>query len=140
MCSSDLGLKVTQKVLPSGPFFDALRSASFDVAVEFNCQGLVNPQMDVAKFLPKTEYPENFGNYDDPKAVELYGRLLRETEPAAQRRWMRDYETHVLAVEAHAVLTPWWERIIPLRSYVKGWHISPSHYVNQDLATVWLDR
>ena len=137
---SKIGLKVTQKVLPSGPFFDALRSASFDVAVEFNCQGLVNPLMDVAKFLPKTEYPENFGNYDDPKAVELYGRLLRETEPAAQRRWMRDYETHVLAVEAHAVLTPWWERIIPLRSYVKGWHISPSHYVNQDLATVWLDR
>jgi peptide/nickel transport system substrate-binding protein len=27
-----------------------------------------------------------------------------------------------------------------LRSYVKGWKINPSHYVNQDLATVWLDK
>ena len=35
---------------------------------------------------------------------------------------------------------PWWERIVPMRSYVKGWKISPSHYVNQDLATVWLDK
>ena len=26
------------------------------------------------------------------------------------------------------------------RSYVKGRKIGPSHYVNQDLATVWLDK
>ncbi len=25
-------------------------------------------------------------------------------------------------------------------SYVKGWKISPSHYLNQDLATIWLDK
>jgi peptide/nickel transport system substrate-binding protein len=29
---------------------------------------------------------------------------------------------------------------VPHHSYVKGWKISPSHYVNQDLATIWLDR
>ena len=37
-------------------------------------------------------------------------------------------------------MMPWWERIVPFRSYVKGWKISPSHYINQDLATVWLDK
>ena len=26
------------------------------------------------------------------------------------------------------------------RSYVKGWKISPSHYLNQDLSTIWLDK
>jgi peptide/nickel transport system substrate-binding protein len=29
---------------------------------------------------------------------------------------------------------------VPYRSYVKGWKISPSHYLNQDLATIWLDK
>jgi peptide/nickel transport system substrate-binding protein len=29
---------------------------------------------------------------------------------------------------------------VPHRSYVKGWKIGPSHYVNQDLATIWLDH
>jgi peptide/nickel transport system substrate-binding protein len=29
---------------------------------------------------------------------------------------------------------------VAYRSYVKGFKISPSHYVNQDLATIWLDR
>jgi peptide/nickel transport system substrate-binding protein len=26
------------------------------------------------------------------------------------------------------------------RSYVKGWKISPSHYLNQDLGNIWLDK
>jgi peptide/nickel transport system substrate-binding protein len=30
--------------------------------------------------------------------------------------------------------------MVPHRSYVKGWKISPSHYLNQDLATIWLDK
>jgi peptide/nickel transport system substrate-binding protein len=30
--------------------------------------------------------------------------------------------------------------MIPYHAYVKGWKISPSHYLNQDLTTVWLDR
>jgi peptide/nickel transport system substrate-binding protein len=29
---------------------------------------------------------------------------------------------------------------VPYRSYVKGWKISPSHFLNQDLSTVWLDK
>jgi hypothetical protein len=27
---------------------------------------------------------------------------------------------------------------VPERSYVHGWKISPSHYLNQDLSTIWL--
>src|SRR6201989_767904 len=49
---SKIGLHVTQRVLPTGPFFDALRHNTFDVTVDFNCQGLVNPLMDVGKFQP----------------------------------------------------------------------------------------
>src|SRR5262249_24480561 len=49
---SKVGMKVTQKVLPTGPFFDALRNNDFDVTLDFNCQGVVNPLLDVGKFLP----------------------------------------------------------------------------------------
>ncbi len=137
---SKIGLKVTQKVLPSGPFFDALRSANFDVTVEFNCQGLVNPQMDIAKYLPRSVYEENYGNYDDQKDIDLYQSVLHETDPVKQRALVREYETYILDTQAHTIMLPWWERIVPMRSYVKGWKISPSHYINQDLATIWLDK
>jgi peptide/nickel transport system substrate-binding protein len=46
----------------------------------------------------------------------------------------------VLDDQTHALYLMWWNRIIPYRSYVKGFRISPSHYINQDLATLWLDR
>ena len=53
---------------------------------------------------------------------------------------MRAFEKQVLDVEAHEFPALWWNRIVVHRSYVKGWKISPSHFVNQDLATIWLDR
>jgi peptide/nickel transport system substrate-binding protein len=137
---SKIGVHATQKVLPTGPFFDALRNNAFDVTVDFNCQGLVNPLMDVGKFLPHSVYTENYGNYEDQKDIDLYQALLHETEPTKQRAMMREYETYVLDTQAHMYMMPWWSRIVPYRSYVKGWKISPSHYINQDLATIWLDE
>jgi peptide/nickel transport system substrate-binding protein len=137
---SKVGLQVTQRVLPTGPFFDALRQGTFDVTVDFNCQSVVNPLMDIAKFLPHSFYAENYGNYDDQNEVALYQALLHETDPAKQRAMIREFEKYVLDNQAHMLMTPWWYRIVAARSYVKGWKISPSHYVNQDLANVWLDQ
>jgi len=51
-----------------------------------------------------------------------------------------EFEKHVIDADTHEFPMLWWYRIIPYRSYVKGWKISPSHYLNQDLATVWLDK
>ena len=34
----------------------------------------------------------------------------------------------------------WWYKINPHRSYVKGWKIAPSHYLNQALDNIWLDK
>ena len=76
----------------------------------------------------------------DQKDIDLYQALLHETEPTKQRAMMREYETYVLDTQAHMYMMPWWSRIVPYRSYVKGWKISPSHYINQDLATIWLDE
>ena len=33
----------------------------------------------------------------------------------------------------------WWQRIIQYNKKIKGWHMTPSHYLWQDLSTVWLD-
>jgi peptide/nickel transport system substrate-binding protein len=137
---SKIGLHVTQRVLPTGPFYDGLRNGTFDVTVDFNCQAVVNPVLDVGKFLPHSVYTENYGNYEDQKDIDLYQKLLHAADPQAQRTAMRTYEKYVLDEQAHMFMMPWWERIIVERSYVKGWKISPSHYLNQDLADIWLDK
>ena len=35
-------------------------------------------------------------------------------------------------------MTLQWHRIIAQRRQLRGWYITPSHYVNQQLDTVWL--
>jgi peptide/nickel transport system substrate-binding protein len=137
---SKIGLHVTQRVMPTGPWFEALRQGNFDVGVTGNCQSVVNPLLDVQRYLPGSVYAANYANFDDPEEVDLYDKMLRETDPAKQQRLMRDFEKYVLDTEAHDIFLLWWYRMVPYHSYVKGWNISPSHYLNQDLATIWLDK
>ena len=137
---SKIGLHVTQRVLPTGPWLEALRNGSFDSAMNGNCNSVVNPLLDVQRYLPQSVYVASYGRFDDQPEIDLYDRMLRETDFANQRALMRNFEKHVLDEQAHEIFLLWYYRIVPYHSYVKGWKISPSHYLNQDLATVWLDK
>ena len=137
---SKIGVKVTQKVVPTGPWIETMRTGNFAVTMEANCQSVVNPPLDVAKYLPHTVFFDNYGGYEDQAEIDLYNKMLRETDPAKQRTAMRDFEKYVIDTQAHELPLTFWYRIVPARSYVKGWKISPSHYLNQDLATIWLDK
>jgi peptide/nickel transport system substrate-binding protein len=137
---SKVGLHVTQRVLPTGPWFEAMRSGNFDVVLEAPGHGFVNPLLDVQKFLPASVDAENYAQYEDPTEVALYQQMLHETDPAKQRDQMRHFEKYLLDDQAHEIFVLWWYRIVPYRSYVKGWKISPTHFINQDLATIWLDK
>jgi peptide/nickel transport system substrate-binding protein len=135
-----IGVTVEQKMEPTGPFFARLRSHDFDVAIDFNCQSVVNPLLDVGKFLSADIGNESYGGYIDRDLDKIFTDMNRAPDPAEQRKLMRQFEKRVLDDKAYAFITLWWNRIIPHRSYVKGWKISPSHYLNQDLANVWLDK
>jgi peptide/nickel transport system substrate-binding protein len=137
---SKIGLKVTQRVMPTGPWLDAMRNGNFEVVSQANCHGVPNPLLDVNAFLPSSVYAGNYGYYEDQAQVDLYNRMLRETDFVKQRALMREFEKSAIDTEAHEIWVLWWYRIIPHPSYVKGWKISPSHFINQDLATVWLDK
>jgi peptide/nickel transport system substrate-binding protein len=137
---SKIGLKVTQRVMPTGPWLDAMRNGNFEVVSQANCHGVPNPLLDVQPYLPASVYAGNYGQFEDQTEVDLYNQMLRETDFAKQRELMRQFEKYVLDEQAHEIWVLWWYRIIPYRSYVKGWKISPSHFINQDLATIWLDK
>ena len=137
---SKVGLHVTQHVVPTGPWFEAMRNGDFDVVLEAPGHGFVNPLLDVQKALPASVDSENYGNYDDPQEVDLYEKMLREIDPARQRALMRQFEKYVLDEQSHMIWILWWHRIVPYQSYVKGFKISPTHFINQDLAQIWLDK
>ncbi len=134
-----VGIKATQRVQPSGPFYASLRKKKdFDVSIDFNCQSVINPIADITKFLGSAG--NNYGSYEDPELEAIYDKLLREGSEAGQRKLVRQFETRALSDQAHMGITLWWYKINPHRSYVKGWKIAPSHYLNQALDQVWLDK
>jgi len=134
-----VGFNVTQQVNPTPVFYDILRKKKdFDVSIDFNCQSVINPIADVTKFLGSAG--NNYGEYDDPVLEGIYDKLLRAGSEADQRTLMREFETRALSDQAHIGITLWWYKINAYRSYVKGWKIAPSHYLNQSLDNVWLDQ
>ena len=134
-----IGLKVTQRVQPSPAFYDTLRKKKdFDVSMDFNCQSVINPIADISKFLGSAG--NNYASFEDQALEEIYDKLLRTGDEATQRKLIRQYETLALNDEAHMAVTLWWYKINPHRSFVKGWKIAPSHYLNQQLDNVWLDK
>ena len=135
---SQIGVHVTQKVVPTGPWFAAFRSGDFTVGLAGNCNAIVNPPIDVSTYLPASVNSRNYGYYEDPELLDIYNRMLHETDLEKQRSLMFDYLKRLEDEEAHIAFLLWWNRIVPLRSYVHGWKIGPSHYMNQDLGTVWL--
>jgi peptide/nickel transport system substrate-binding protein len=134
-----IGVKVTQKVVPTGPWFATLRGGDFDVGLAGNCQSIVNPVLDVHAYLPRSVNKSNYGYYEDQQELDLHEKMLHATDPKEQKALMLRFVKRVMGDEAHVAFLLWWYRIVPYRSYMHGWKIGPSHYLNQDLSTIWLD-
>jgi peptide/nickel transport system substrate-binding protein len=100
----------------------------------------VNPAVDAAKWISDDKTGNNYASYQDRTLDKWYDEMNRESDPAKQRAIFRKFEQRVLDEQAHFTLAFWWFKINPHRSYVKGWKIAPSHYLNQSLDQVWLDK
>lgn len=134
-----IGLKTKQRVQPSPQFYATLRKKKdFDVSIDFNCQSVINPIVDITKFLGSAG--NNYGQYLDQELEDIYNKIEKAGTEAEQRTLIRQYEKRALSDQAHLAVTLWWYKINPHRSYVKGWKIAPSHYLNQSLDNIWLDK
>jgi peptide/nickel transport system substrate-binding protein len=134
-----IGLNVEQNVMPTAPFFQALMQdpPQFDVTMDFNCQAIVNPTADIQRFISKDRTDGNHGHYTDRKLDEMYDAQLREPVFAKQKKLVTEFQEY-LNNQAYFMTTLWWNRITLESSRVQGWYITPSHYLNQQLETVWL--
>jgi peptide/nickel transport system substrate-binding protein len=134
-----VGLNVNQQVLEPAAYYTPLRKGDFQVAMDFQCGYIVEPDLDMYKFLSVDRNPANYGRYKDPVLDKLYDEQSRATDPEKRKQIVRQFEKRLLDDEVHYLLTLQWHRIIPHSAKVKGWTITPSHYLNNTLDTVWLE-
>jgi peptide/nickel transport system substrate-binding protein len=135
-----IGLNVNQQVLEAAAYFGPLRKGDFQVAMDFQCGYIVEPDLDMYKFLSSDRNPANYARYKDPVLDKLYDEQSRATDAEKRKAIIRQFEKRLLDEEVHYLMTLQWHRIIPHSAKVKGWTVTPSHYLNNTLDTVWLEQ
>ncbi|HYZ43133.1 MAG TPA: ABC transporter substrate-binding protein [Stellaceae bacterium] len=119
-----------QKVIDAG---------NFDVALDFSGDYFDDPTIQLTKFVSHDLSPINYSRSTDRFLDALFIGQAVTNDPRQRARIVRDFERHALT-EAYTVPLLWWNRIVATSAALKGWSITPSHFIGQDLTDVWLDR
>ena len=137
-----IGLNVEHWVEPTAQFYATLRGKKqmYAVSMDFNCQSVVNPLLDITKFLSDDIVGNQYAEYQDRVLDDLHKKIMRETDTTKLKALLAQFDKRVLDDQAHILVSLWWHRIVPHHARLKGWKISPSHYLNQDLVDVWLAK
>ncbi len=115
---------------------NSMNEGTFDVALDFQGDSVDEPTYQFARHL-SVDLSSNRGRYTDRAIDELFERQKDETDPKMRYMAVRAFEWRMLE-EAYTVPLLWWQRIVVMRSNVRGWGMTPSHLIGQDLETVWL--
>jgi len=133
-----IGLNVTMVTIEASQHVTELRAGNFTVSSDAQCGSFVEPDFDLAKFQSKEISATNYGRYTDRVLDDLYQKQSRTLDPEERKRYVREFERRLLDEEAHTFITLQWHRIVPYNAKVRGWTVTPSHYLNQQLDTIWL--
>ena len=135
-----VGLDPSMDTIPTAQFWKRLRGpkgGEFDVTLDFNCQAIVNPTLDVSKFTTKSS--ANYGDWVDEKMDELYLAQMQEPNKAKQKEILWQFMKRGTE-QGHNFITLWWHRNVVHLASMKQWEVTPSHYLNMTFANVWLDQ
>jgi len=135
----EIGVSVTQEKFNTKEWEGRLQRRAFEVAIDFGGDYFDDPTLQLAKYVSSDLSPSNFSGSADRFLDGLYVGQAVTTDPRQRAKIVREFERHALT-QAYSVPFLWWNRIVAASPAMKGWNLTPSHYLEQDLAEVWLDR
>ncbi|MBM3358946.1 MAG: ABC transporter substrate-binding protein [Betaproteobacteria bacterium] len=136
-----IGLNVKHEQLETRLYLAAQQrdNPTFDAALDFNCDFMDEPNLQLQKYLSHDRAAINYAQQTDRVLDGLFDKQSGELDKKKRYAILRDFEKRALE-QAYTIPTIWWHRIIVHHKHMKGWYNTPSHYVGQDLANVWLDQ
>jgi len=134
-----IGVETEQEKLNTRAWQTALEKGEFEVAIDFVGDYFDDPTLQLTKYVSFDLSPVNYSHATDRFLDALYIGQAVTSDPRQRNKIVRDFERHAMT-EAYSVPFLWWTRIIVNSAALKGWYFTPSHYLGQDLAEVWLDR
>jgi len=131
-----IGLNVKMEMIEASAYHPMLKRGDFDVAMDFQCGFIVEPDLDLPRFVSASD--ANYGKHKDKMIDELFEKQARASDVEERKKYIRAFEKRLLDEEVHYIYTLQNHRIVAHSSKVRGWTITPAHFLNQQLDTVWL--
>jgi peptide/nickel transport system substrate-binding protein len=135
----EIGVQATQEMLSTKDWQTALETGRFTAATDLAADYFDDPTIQLARYVSRDLSPLNHSGATDRYLDALFIGQAISTDVRQRANIVREFERHALT-EAFAVPLLWWNRIIVTEEKFKGWNMSPSHYIGQDLAEVWLQE
>jgi len=135
----EIGVRVTQEMLSTKEWQSALETGNFTAAIDLAADYFDDPTIQLARYVSRDLSAINHSGSTDRFLDALYIGQAVSTDARERGRIVREFERRALT-EAYTVPLLWWNRTIVTSNKFKGWNMSPSHYIGQDLGDVWLER
>jgi peptide/nickel transport system substrate-binding protein len=134
-----IGISVEHVQVNETAYNVAQSSGMFEAMLTGEGDAIDEPDYQLVRYLSSDVAPANRARYIDRTLDELYQQQRVSIDPAERYKLLRAFETRAMD-QAYIVPLLWWHRIVALSPKVKGWYMAPSHLINQDLESVWLEK
>jgi peptide/nickel transport system substrate-binding protein len=135
----EIGVETVQQRLDIREWQKIVDRGDYDILLDFAGDFYDDPTIQLTKYVSQDLSPVNYSGSKDRFLDALFIGQAMTTDQGQRAKIIRAFERHAFT-EAYTVPLLWWDRIVATSSKVKGWTITPSHFVGQDLTDVWLDQ
>ena len=135
----EIGVNAKHELVSTKEWQGALETGKFMAAIDLAADYFDDPSIGLARYVSRDLSPSNHAGSTDRFLDALYIGQAISTDTRERMKIVRDFERHAVS-EASTVPLLWWNRIVVSAAKFKGWNISPSQYIGQDLSDVWLEQ
>lgn len=135
-----IGLNVQHLQQETAKYLADLRALNYEASVDFACDFIDDPDVQLAKFVSADVNPSNYGAYIDRQLDLMFFQQSRTADKAKRMQVVRQFEKRLLSDQAYVLYVLWWQRIVPHYRRLQGYKTTTNHYVEPDMAEYWLSE
>ncbi len=132
-----LGVTVEHVQVDVGSLTNAMRSGAFDAIIDFLGENVDDPSIALARNISADVSTYNPSGFIDREIDRLYALIDAQFDEKERRIALRAFEDRFLQ-QAWQVPFLWLNRTVGMSSKLQGFEMTPTHFVNQDLGSLWL--
>src|SRR6266480_3266340 len=88
-----VGLNVNHVQQEEGPYFNDFRQGNYDAGIDFSCDFMDDPDLQLFKFVSSKRSPVNYARYNDSVLDDLYDKQSRAIDPKERLKLLRQLKS-----------------------------------------------